>query len=186
MKMKWHALLLTIALAASGPALAQKIHIDYDPDFDNSKVATFTFFFTPETSLMEDAPFLHSRIVNGIEHYLTGTGLTQKDEPADLRVTYHVSATKELRFDTTSYDYGYPRGWYRDPYWGRAQSVTTVSRYARGTLVVDVWDTATSKLIWRGTAQGVAPDTSRGIDKKVDAALRKMVKKWQKIRAKSQ
>jgi hypothetical protein len=59
---------------------------------------------------------------------------------------------------------------------------TTVSKYVKGTLVVDVWDTASQKLVWRGTAKLSVVENPDAVDKKVDKAIAKMVKKWQKIK----
>jgi len=183
---QWKAVvLLTIAVAVAGPALAQKVWLDYDRDYDGSRVSTFAFVFTPEPPLAERSPGLHSRIVNGIRSYLTAAGLKQVDGSADVNVTYHASGTEELRFDTMTWGYGYPTGWYAAPYWGSTYTTTTVSRYARGTLVVDVWDTATNKLVWRGVTEAAVPANSNAVDKAVDRALQKMVKKWRKLRAKA-
>ena len=184
--MKWNACLLTLAVAASGPALAAKIYIDYDPAYDIRGLKTFTFFFTPETSLAEKSPFLHSHIVNRLQFYLDNAGLKQVDQDADIRVTYHASGEKELRFDTTTWGYGYPSGWYHDPYWGSTVTTTTVSEYTRGSLVVDIWDAATNKLVWRGTAIDIIASNSKAVDKKVDKILYKMVNKWWKIRTKNE
>jgi len=180
------AALLIAAFIAHAPALAQKVYINYAPDYDSSKIETFSWKFTPETSLAEVSPFLHSRIVVGVEYYLTMAGFRQVDEDADIQVTYHASAKEELRFDTSYYGYGYPTGWYASPYrgvyGGGSYQTTTVSKYVKGTLVVDVWDTASQKLVWRGTAKLSVVENPDAVDKKVDKAIAKMVKKWQKIK----
>ena len=44
-EMKWKTLLLVAAITAAAPASAQKIHIDYDPDYESGRSKTFTFFF---------------------------------------------------------------------------------------------------------------------------------------------
>ncbi len=172
---------LVIAFVAAVPAMAQKVYIDYDPNYDSSKAKTFAWTFTPETSLAELSPFLHSRIVNAIAYQLTTANLRQVDTDADLQVTYHATGSEELRLETTNWGYGYPR----DFYWGSGYSTTTVQKYVKGTLIVDVWDTASKKLVWRGTATLTALRDSDIVDKKVDQALAKMIKKWQKIKKKT-
>ena len=95
----------------------------------------------------------------------------------------------ELLLDTSLWGYGYPAGLYWDPYrsgyWSSGYSTTTVRQYVHGTLIVDVWDTATEKLVWRGTATLTAFRDSDIVDNKVDKALAKMIKKWQKIKKKA-
>jgi hypothetical protein len=180
---------ILIGLVAGVPAEAEKVRIDFDPEYDASKAKTFQWAFTPETSLAERSPFLHSRIVNAIEYQLTTTGLRQVDHDADLQVTYHATGSEELRLDTTYWGYGYPSNWYWNPYYqgygGSGYATTTVTNYVKGTLVVDVWDTATKKAIWRGTATLSAVRDSDIIDNKVDKALARMIKKWQKIKKKT-
>jgi hypothetical protein len=182
-------LALMVGLVAGVPAMAQKVRIDYDPNYDAGKVKTFAWTFTPRTSLAEESPFLHSRIVNAIAYQLTTANMRQVDTDADIQVTYHASASEELRLDTISWGYGYPAGFYWDPYhsgyWGSGYSTTTVRRYVKGTLVVDVWDTASKELVWRGTATLTALRDSDIVDNKVDKALAKMIKKWQKIKKKT-
>jgi hypothetical protein len=175
---------LLIGWVAGVPAQAQKVRIDYDPDFDASKIETFAWSFTPETSLAEESPFLHSRIVNAIEYQLTLAKLRQVDRDADIQVTYHATGSEELRLDTTNWGYGYPSNWYTyGP--GYGYSTTRVTNYVKGTLIVDVWDTASEKLVWRGTATLTAVRDSDIVDNKVDKALAKMIKKWQKIKKKA-
>jgi hypothetical protein len=103
-------LALMVGLVAGVPATAQKVRIDYDPNYDASKVKTFAWTFTPRTSLAEESPFLHSRIVNAIAYQLTTANMRQVDTDADIQVTYHASASEELRLDTISWGYGYPAG----------------------------------------------------------------------------
>ena len=153
---------------------------------------------TAETSVRDSDPLLHSRIVNGIEHYITLGGLTETDGDPDVYITYHGSSKQELSVNTSSIGvgYGYPSGWgygpyggyggYYGHYYGTAYSgmaTTTVTSYQVGTLVIDVWDADTQKLIWRGTAANVVlTENPSKMAKKVDKALRKIVDKWQRVK----
>ena len=67
-----------------------------------------------------------------------------------------------------------------------AISTTTVSTYVRGTLIVDVWDAKTKELIWRGMAANITvSDNPNKMATRIDKALKKMVDKWQQIKAKA-
>jgi len=178
-------LVLTLVLFAM-PAAAQKVHVDYDRDAINNDYKTFAWGDTPETSLRGESPFMHSRIKNAIEHYLTEGGLTEDTEDPDLYVTYHTSSKEEVQFYTTSLGYGYGPGWGWDPYWGGGMSTSTTSAttYERGTLVIDIWDAKKEEIVWRGSASAVVKENPEKLAKQIDNALKKMIKKYDKMKQK--
>ncbi len=196
--MRIRVFLVLAAILFVGPAFAQKIYIDYDKDYDRSTIKTYAWMQTAETSLRDSDPLLHSRIVSGIEHYLTLGGLAEAETDPDIYITYHGSSKEELSVNTTSIGVGYPSGWgygsyggyggyyghhYGGMYGGTASS--TVTSYLVGTLVIDVWDADTQKLIWRGMAADIVlTENPTKMAKKIDKALHKMVKKWQKVKKK--
>jgi hypothetical protein len=189
-EMKSVAIGALVLFLTAAPALAQKIYIDYDKDYDTSGIETFAWNETSETSVADTNPLLHSRIVNGIEYYLTLGGAREVTDSPDVYVTYHASTRKELSVDTTVHGYGYPSGWGyygRRPYGyhgGYGTATTTVRTYDKGTLIVDVWDTASKQLVWRGTADNITVTSNpTKMEKRIDKALKKMVNKWQKIKA---
>lgn len=184
---------LAAMLVLAGPAFAQKVNIDYDSAYDFDTIKTFAWATTPETSVEGGNPLMHSRIVNAIEHYLSMGGMREvgEDDNPDIFVTYHTSTKEQMNLNTTSWGYGYPGGWYGGGWgggWGGASmgtSSTTVSTYEVGTLVVDAWSPETKNLVWRGTAGNitVSPNPQK-MEKKIDKALAKIVKKWQSMSAK--
>ena len=184
--MKFTALLVLGCALIVGPAYAQKVFIDYDPDYDGSRNETFAWKKTPETSVNDRNPLLHSRIVNGIEYYLTLSGATEDEDNPDVYVTYHTNTEKRLSFNTDHFGYGYPGGWSRygyhsGSYTGVAR--TTVTTYEKGTLIVDVWDAASNQLVWRGTAANISvTDNPTKMNKRIDKALKKMVNEWKKVK----
>ena len=196
--MRIRVLLVLAAILFAGPAFAQKIYIDYDKDYDRSTIKTYAWKETADTSVKISDPLLHSRIVNGIEHYVTSGGLIEVDSDPDIYITYHGSSKEELSVDTTGLGYGYPSGWargsyggyggYRGHYYGGVYggtTSTTVTTYQIGSLVLDVWDADTEELIWRGVAaEIVLTENPTKMAKKIDKALKKMVKKWQKVKEK--
>jgi hypothetical protein len=178
-------------LLMAGPAFAQKIYIDYDSDAVHNDFETFAWMRTDDTSLAGTDPLLHSRIVNGIEYYLTLAGAKEVDSDPDVYVTYHTSTKTEVSVNTDYWGYGYPSSWYYGGYYGRygyayaGPATTTVSTYERGTLVVDVWSADRNELVWRGMATNIAvTENPKKMEKRVDKALKKMVSRWQKIKRK--
>jgi hypothetical protein len=193
--MKHRVLFALALLVVAGPAFAQKAYIDYDRDYDFDSIKTFAWAETSETSVEKTDPLLHSRIVNGIEYYLAQAGFTEVTDNPDVYVTYHTSSKEELSLNTSHFGYGYPGGmaWggyyghYGYGYGGFSSSSTTVSSYQIGTLVVDVWDAKSKKLVWRGTAGNITvTDNPTRMGKRVDKALAKIVKASQNIKAKAE
>lgn len=173
--------ILTLTLIAA-PSIAQKVFVDFDSSADFDSYKTFAWATTPETSMQSSNALMHSRLKNGIEHYLTQGGLTEVESDPDLYVTYHTSDKEELSINTTNWGYGYGPRWGWDPYWGGSMGTTTssVTSYTRGTLVIDIWDAKEKQMIWRGSASDVIPQNPDKLAKKIDKSLAKIVKEWQK------
>jgi len=191
MRFKPFPALLALALVsgATGTAVAG-IHVDYDPTYDK-KITTFAWSQSGDTSLATADPMLHARIVDRVNGYLEDQGIHKVDGDPDVYVTYHTKSKEEMQLNTTTYGYGYPAVWNWDPYWpsywgpGFSGATTTVTTYTRGTLILDVWDAASKKLIWRGSVDGVVSDNPNKRGKQVDTALLKMIKKWENIKRKA-
>lgn len=197
--MKLTASFLFVLVLMTGSAMAQTVDIDYDQDYygqdyEDGQIKTFTWVKSSETSVAETDPLLHSRIVNGIEYYLTRVGIREVENDPDVYVTYHASSKQEVHLNTSTMNYGYPSAWHRGGYYGgyggygagAGMSTTTVSTYDMGTLVVDVWDAKSETLIWRGMASNIVlTQNPQKMEKKIDKALKKMMDKWGKIKKKA-
>ena len=181
---------LFVSALAVVPAQAQKVYIDFDKAADFSSYQTFAWAPTDETSLKDSSPLMDSRIKNGIEFQLTAGGMIENTESPDLYVTYHGEESQEVHVNTDHWGYGYPGTWGYSPYWGRGgyggygTSTTSVTTYDIGTLIIDIWDAKTQKIVWRGTATGTIPAKPEKAAKKIDKAINKLAKKWQKMKAK--
>jgi|ERR1700693_5250866 len=161
-------LLLTVAELAA----AAKVVSDYDPKANFSQYKTFMWIKKPQ---MED-PLMNERIVNAINSELTSKGWTLVTEGADVGVATHV-ATKQKHTLNTFYDGFGGWGWHR---WGggMGMATTTVDTYTVGTLVVDLFDTHTKQVIWRGWASDALPDDPKKETKKLDKDIEKLFKNF--------
>ena len=189
--MKLTASILFVLVLLTGSAFAQTVDVDFDKDYEGGKAKTFAWVKSSDTSVKAADPLMHSRILNGIEYYLTRAGIMEVDEKdnPDLYVTYHASSKEEVHLNTTSMGYGYPGGWGHAGYGGgwyggsMGTSTTSVSTYQKGTLVVDVWDAKSETLVWRGMASNIVlTQNPEKMNKKIDKALKKMMDKWEKIK----
>jgi hypothetical protein len=172
---------LTVGVAL--PAFGQQVYVDYDRSMDRSAYSTFDWVPTPETSLQDVDPLLHSQVKNAIEFYLSEGGLIQEDMTPDLLVTYHTGVAGVVRLDAASYGYDYGPEWTWDPAWGAEAGDYTkkVRTYPRGTLIIDIWDLKAEQVVWRGTVVGIVAEAPSTAADEVRAALRKMVDKWREM-----
>ena len=199
--MKFRGFIVLVAMLVAGPTFAQKIYIDYDRDYDGSGIKTFAWVKTVDTSIKKTDPMLHDRIVGAIEERIKASGIQEVDSDPDVYVTYHGNSKEKLSVDTTNYGYGVSSGWryglhggyggYYGRYYGGAYSrygtsSTTVSSYQVGTLVIDIWDAKTGKIIWRGIAANITiTENPQKMGKKIDKAMRKMISKWERMKRKA-
>lgn len=163
---------------------AAKVTVDYDADTDFTKIQTFKFVDTEETSIERNNQLMHGRIVAIIEETLIGAGLQKVDDDPDVFVTYHAMTADRSSFTTTGFGYGgWGRGYRRwGGYGGMGTSTTRENTYTDGTLVVDAWNAETEKLIWRGTSSQVLKAKPEKQEKQIRKALTKMANQWEKIK----
>jgi hypothetical protein len=178
------AALILGTVAFSAQAQKPQIHGNNNYAFD--KVNTFAWQDTPDTSLEDRNPFMHSLIKNTIEAELATSGLTEVEANPDVWVNYHASTTTDTQLRTDSY--GYSMGGYGMAGWGYygmaagpVTSTTRVGEYTRGTLVVDIWDAKSKELGWRGTVSDTLPDNVQKAEKLVVKAIGKMADQGRKL-----
>lgn len=170
-----------VVLLAALPAVALEIHIDYDRWARFTTFKTVAWAPTEETSVVDTSPMMHERIKSAIMTQFTAGRLSEDSENPDLYVTYHTNEREALRVDTHYWGYGYPSSWYWDPYWGSA-TTTSVRTYTQGTFIIDVWNAEEETLVWRGVAiAAVSPNPEKNA-KTIEKAIKKMYKKWQKMK----
>ncbi len=180
--MKRMFLIATVLSMVAIPAAAQQVHIDYDRMARFTAYKTIAWVDTMDTSLAGVSQLVDERIKNTIINTISSGRLKFVEDDPDLYVTYHASTNEQLQFNTISFGYGYPGSWYWDPYWGGAYSTTSVSTYTEGTLIIDIWLAREKTLIWRGTATAVVSNNPEKNAKKIEKAVTKIAKKWQKMK----
>jgi len=88
----WFLMWVSVLLIAV-PTTAQEVFVDYDRAATGTDYTSFDWAPTPETSLEDVDPQLHSQVKNAIEYYLTRGSLAQDDIKPQLLVTYHTGAS---------------------------------------------------------------------------------------------
>jgi hypothetical protein len=118
---------------------------------------------------------MNQRLISAVDHWLTAKGWTKADAAqADVAVMPLLS-TQQGQTLNTFYD-GFGGGWrYRG--WGTTTATTTVNTYTQGTLVIDLFENSSKKLMWRGTATDTISDDPKKNAEKIQKATEKMFKK---------
>lgn len=166
-RLRTRALTLPVLLLLTVASLAQKVTVQFDQAVDFSKYKTFTI---QDGRLNSRNPALNSelvkkRIIADIEHDLTSRGLTESTGAADLNVFFRLGSARRAEVET------YPAGWR-----GLGTRAVRVP-YAEGTLVIDLRDTATHSLVWRGIASEEKRDPAK-LEGKLDDMVRKTLQKY--------
>jgi hypothetical protein len=153
-------------------ALAQSVTYDFDRAADFSRFRTYAW--TRGTELADELN--HARIVRSIESQLVSKGLTRVDTSAnpDVLVAYHASFDRNLRINAWESGWGGPR------FGGLRSGTATTQEILTGTLVVDMMEGVTRKIVWRGMARGdldaAAKPEKR--EKNIGKAMQKLFKNY--------
>ena len=158
-------------------AIAQDVKIDYDKAFNFSPVKTYSIKIgTPWGNDLSQR-----RVLTEFEETITAQGWKKAAEgQADIQVLLH-GASQTKRNASTFYSGmggGYGGYGYRGFGGGTATASTVVNEYTVGTLVVDMFDSKTKNLVFRGTAEDEISDNPEKNEKKLEKASAKMFKNF--------
>jgi hypothetical protein len=168
-KVMWALFGMTLVFA--GMASAQQVKTDYD------RSANFALYKTYSWEHVETKdPLNVDRIKHAVNAVLAARGWTLVDSGADVAVLA-MEITRDQQTLNTFYDgFGGGWGWRRFGGGGFGEATTTTDTYKVGTVVVDLFDTKTKQLIWRGAASDTLSDNSDKNIKNLNESVDKMFK----------
>jgi hypothetical protein len=163
--------LVGMTLVFAGMASAQQVKTDYD------RSANFALYKTYSWEHVETKdPLNVDRIKHAVNTVLAARGWTMVDSGADVAVVA-MEITRDQQTLNTFYDgLGGGWGWRRFGGGGFGEATTTTDTYTVGTVVVDLFDTKTKQLIWRGSASDTLSDNSDKNIKNLNESVDKMFK----------
>ena len=165
--MKLPGTLLVLLALAVGPALAQKIDVEFD---ESAVFERYKTFHIVEGQINAKAAALNSdltrrKIENEIRKRLTEKGLMEVETKRDLNVRFTLGQARKTEVET------YPAGW-------RALGTRAVRvGYTQGTLVINLRDPVRKELVWRSVAEEEKNDPIE-ISKHLDDMVRKSIEKY--------
>lgn len=154
-----------LCLLASLCAFAQT-KVDWDRN------ANFTAFHTYmwEASPNPAKGAWNQRIIDAIDKQLQAKGLRKVGSDPDLWVVYSNSIQNQRDVVGVGYEFG---GLPQDP-GGPATHVTYINKV--GTLVIDLADTRTKQLVWRGSSSNTISDNTNKNINNLDKTVAKLFK----------
>jgi hypothetical protein len=161
MKLAQRFAMLLATLLVTTLAFSREVRVDYDHHANFERYRTYSWAKVETPNSLWD-----ERVKEAIDKALQSKGWQQVPDGGDVSIVA-VGTTNEKRTLRTFYD-GFD-GWM----WGGFGDATTYEdTYQVGTLIVDMFDTMTKKLIWRGSASDVLsskPDKNvKELEKSVD------------------
>jgi len=151
---------------------AQQVKTDYDRNANFGQYKTYCW----EQVKTKDALDV-DRIKSAINAALAARGWTQVASGGDVSIIA-VEMTQNQQTLNTFYDgFGGGWGWRRfggGGFGGFGDATTTTDTYEVGTLVVDLFDTKTKQLLWRGSSSDTLSNNSDKNIKNLDKGVEKM------------
>ncbi|MFT4823209.1 MAG: hypothetical protein ACJAUG_002392 [Halioglobus sp.] len=167
--------LIVFTTLVGGCATKATFEVDFDEYRDFSSYKSFRWYDDVHPSKEADYRQYNSsdaRVRDHVDTYLLEKGFKLlRSGAGDFWVNYHISKQSHMNISNFS---GYPsagaHGAVSAGSYGSAVAVgyssgPSVKKYKEGTVVIDIIDAQSSKIVWRGIAEGRLP-------KKMDRAVR--------------
>lgn len=145
--------LLVLALAACSSSM--KVRSGADPNFDFAALKSYGWLPSPDSG---DARIhderLEQRVTAAVDGDLQAKGYRLVTENADFMVRYHAVLQERTTVERLNATFDYNGMWtpeFSPQAMGQGEAYTRP--YTQGTLVLDVLDTHSHRLVWRASAQ---------------------------------
>jgi len=171
------ALTFTGLLFSCGPSL--KVTSDHDSSVNLHQYHTFSMYkLDGKTDALSELNA--NRITTAVKNEMLKKGFTENTTNPELLVNT-VAILKDRQSVSSNTDfYGYGGG-YRPYAWGggmggvSANTTYNVENYKDGSLIIDIVEAASKKLIWQGTGNSEIDKPLKDPDKQIPAAVTKIM-----------
>lgn len=171
--MKRYLRFIVPTLLVSVVTLYAAVRTDYDHKADFSRYHTYSWI-----GVKSGNPLWQDRIMSAVDTALSAKGWTKVASGGDASISAfgHVREQDTLQ---TFYD-GFPGWGWRVGWWGGGLGTTTTEVIPErvGNLTVDIFDSNTKQLIFRGEASDAVSDKPEKNEHKMDKAVDDMFKKF--------
>ena len=157
----------------AGISAAQQVKTDYDRTANFAQYKTYSW-----EHVQTRDPLSVDRIKNAVNATLMARGWTQVESGGDVSVVAIQMTTNQETLNTFYNGFGGGWGWRRFGGGGIGEATTTTETYKVGTLVVDLFDAKSKKLLWRGSSSDTLSNNSDKNIKNLDKGVEKMFKQF--------
>jgi hypothetical protein len=159
-----------ILFTSCGPTIT--VTNDYDHSANFSQFKTFRIVQL-EQQYQALSTFNQTRIINAVRAQMIAKGFSET-ENADMLVNITTILKNKQEIVANSYGYG---GGYRPYAWGGGNMSTTVNvqDYKAGSLIIEVANASTKKLLWEGIGNQEIDAPSNNPDKDITNAVTKIM-----------
>jgi hypothetical protein len=159
---------LALTLAFATASLAQHVKTDYDHSTNFAQYKTYSW-----EKIQTKDPLMVDRIKSAVNSALAAKGWKEVPSGGDAEVFAIETTQNQQTLDTFYNGFGGGRRW---GFGGFGDATTTVETYQVGTLVVDLFDAKTEKIIWRSSSSDTLSDKADKNTKNLDKGVTKMFK----------
>ena len=157
-------------LLACACILLASVKTDYNHSVDFKKYSTYSWI-----KVSVEDPLWEDRVMRAVDMQLTAKGWSKAPANGDASVAAYGSTRTRKTLETWYTGFGGGWGWRG---FDDGLATTTVDETPVGTLMVDIFDTPTKKLIWRGIATDTLTGKPEKDEKKLQKDVAEMFKKF--------
>jgi len=161
--------LMAIMLLFAGKSSAQQVKTDYDRGANFGQYKTYSWAQVKTKEALDV-----DRIKTAVNAALAAKGWTQVDSGGDVSIVAMEITQTQQTLNTFYNGFGGGWGWRRFGGGGFGEATTTTDTYKVGTVVVDLFDTKSKQLIWRGSSSDTLSNNSDKNIKNLDKGVEKM------------
>jgi hypothetical protein len=161
-----------ILMVACKPTL--KVSTDYDRSANFSQYKTFSLYYLVTNRNVSELN--EQRIWNSLRTEMIRKGYRENDKNPDLVVNAVsvVKNRKAVSANSSVYGYGGPYRPYR--YWGGSSTTTfQATNYKEGTLLIEMVDAGSNRLVWQGTGNAEFEKQPKNPDLAISNAVNKIL-----------
>jgi len=129
-----------------------------------------TYTFSTGDPRLDNSPFFRDHLEGAVEKQLATKWFERSTSSTpDLLIHYHARISQRFEVNTVDRERGYCSD----------DCEPTADTYDEGTLVLDMVDTRTNKVVWRGSARSAVNgliDNQHLMEQQIDEAVRRMMK----------
>src|ERR1700730_14677311 len=159
--------LMGMMLLFAGQSSAQQVKTDYDHSANFGQYKTYSW-----EKVQTKDPLMVDRIKDAVNSTLAAKGWRRVPSGGDVEVFAIETTQNQQPLDTFYNGFGGGRRW--GGFGGFGDATTTVDTYKVGTLVVDLFDAKTEKLIWRSSSSDTLSNNADKNTKNLDKGVNKM------------